>query len=470
MNFNLLSQNLLLIVCGITAVAVLSLLKHVLWPLVLPEPPKTKPKRKKKTETTPEKSEKLTPHHVLRTKPLVVLVAVCLTGAVTLWRLLGYYTNSPLPASLILMMLPAFVAAGALALVLYNRRRLWPVASFCLLCGLLFSLLLINNYYRFYPNLGTVFNRTGAAPLNNSQKEVLVQFASQTAEESRQQSVETSLTSITTAPTKGKVYSLNIPGATSGFHARTAYVYVPAIYSNPSQINLPVIVLTPGFPGLTSNWINSGLQTTMDDFARQHDGITPLVFMVDDTGSLTNDTECVNSPRGNVETYLTVDVPTYIKSHFNVESSPSHWSIGGLSLGGTCSIMLALRHPTVYHYFIDLGGELGPEIGSEQKTIDELFGGSESSWRQHQPVYILAHTSYTGKGLGGFFGVGKQDSPGAIEAATELSNESQKAGIETVYESINGQHTFNVWQQTFKLALPWVSNRLGATDCSGSCL
>ena len=172
---------------------------------------------------------------------------------------------------------------------------------------------------------------------------------------------------------------MNIPGTVSKFNARGAYVYVPAVYSAVSDISLPLIVLSTGYPGLPENWLGSGLEATMDQFAHLHDGITPLVFMVDDTGGLTNDTECVNSPRGNVETYLTTDVPNYIKSHFRVINNPDNWAIGGLSMGGMCSVMLTLLHPNVFHYFMDYSGEIGPEIGSKQKTVDVLFGGSEAA-------------------------------------------------------------------------------------------
>ena len=208
----------------------------------------------------------------------------------------------------------------------------------------------------------------------------------------------------------------------------------------------------------------------MDEFAHMHEGITPLVFMVDNTGSVTNDTECVNSPRGNAETYLSVDVPNYIKAHFRVLDSPANWAIGGLSLGGMCGVMLTLRHPDVFHYFLDYGGEIGPVIGSKQQTIDTLFGGSESAWAAHQPNLILTSQNFKKLGLGGFFGDGNEDALDVTQAQRQLVTDSQNAGIETVSETINGPHTFNVWQQLFKDSLPWVSNRIGATQCTSVCI
>jgi hypothetical protein len=103
---------------------------------------------------------------------------------------------------------------------------------------------------------------------------------------------------------------------------------------------------------------------------------------------------------------------------------------------------------------LDYGGEMGPEVGSQAQTISALFGGSESAWQEHQPEYLMASRTY--KGMGGFFGVGNQDERNVTQVAYQLSNDSKKANIETVYEVINGQHTFDVWH--------------GATACGSTCL
>jgi S-formylglutathione hydrolase FrmB len=453
-DFNLLSQNLLLVVCG----AVVALTVYLITQLGKPD------KKAKNTKNEQKKREK----RVIKELLIILVVAIIVSASFKLF--IAHETDSGLPGAFLVMILPAVFSAGLLTLIIRNRLKLHTVGAISLVCSVLFSLLLINNYYRFYPTLGEVFNKNDmVASLNASQKEVNLQYTPNSQQAtSNTQSIEGSLASLDKQPTAGKVYSLNIPGTVSKFKARTAYVYVPAIYNNPTKINLPVIILTAGFPGLTENWLGSGLEATMDTFATHHDGITPLVFMVDNTGSLTNDTECVNSPRGNVETYLTVDVPNYIEKNFDVEAGPSHWAIGGLSMGGTCAIMLALGHPDVYHYFLDYGGEMGPEIGSQTQTIKALFGGSESAWQEHQPQYLLATKTY--RNMGGFFGVGNQDERDVTQAAYELSGDSKKAGIETVYEVIGGQHTFNVWQDAFKLSLPWVSNRIGATSCGTTCL
>jgi enterochelin esterase-like enzyme len=360
-----------------------------------------------------------------------------------------------------LMILPFSFTAFLIIAAWHNERQWlkWLSIGTCLFC-FAYSLILINGYYSFYPTIGSVFNIGVVA---DTSPKIL---SADTKNIAKTGTIEGSLYA-KPAPTAGVVKSLSIPGKVSKFKARGAYVYIPAIATRSTNIKLPVIVLTAGYPGLPSNWLGSGLQATMNQFAKLHHGITPYVFMVDNTGSVTNDTECVNSPRGNVETYLTTDVPNYIKAHYDVGGSSSQWAIGGLSLGGTCSFMLALRHPNVYNNFLDFGGENGPEVGSEQTTIAALFNGSQQAFNDHQPLLLLQEHTYPG--MNAFFGDGDQDSPALITGLKQAYQASKADGISSVFEEVVGGHTFPVWQQLLKDSLPWISNRLGATTCTTVC-
>ncbi|GAC1570360.1 MAG: hypothetical protein NVS3B23_01920 [Candidatus Saccharimonadales bacterium] len=284
----------------------------------------------------------------------------------------------------------------------------------------------------------------------------------------KQETVEGSLYKSTISETNGRVQSIFIPGTKSGFKARKSYVYSPAIANNKSGINLPVIILTAGYPGITENWLDGGkVETTMNSFASKHHGITPLVFMVDNTGSVANDTECVDSSRGNVETYLTQDVPNFIKNNYEVSVNPDNWAVGGLSLGGMCSIMLTLRHTDTFHTFLDLGGEIGPEIGSKQKTIQTLFNGSEQNWLEHQPLNLLQKNKYPM--INGYFAASKNDSFRVTQSTRSLYMQSKVAGIDSIFETVGGEHTFKVWEDTYRDGLPWIANKIGATDCPTNC-
>lgn len=398
-----------------------------------------------------------------------VIPASIILALVIMLIIRGQYTPGEVPASLWLMVLP-FTFGLLLMVAFILKAPLWiKIASVvtCLLT-LIFTLTLVNNYYRFFPTLYSVFSadtRRILAEQNQGATEIRYNSKSKAVKET----VESSLFGNDTTD-KGHVISFIAPGTKSGFMPRTEFAYIPAIASHSTKIRLPVIVMLPGVPGQTYTWLNDGMKDTLDKFASTHHGITPYVFIADDTGSIANDTECVNSPRGQVETYLTVDLPNYIKSHYDVEPEGQKWAIGGLSMGGTCSVMLALKHPDIYKVFMDFSGDLGPTLGSKDYTVNTLFDGSGLAWQKSQPLYLLDHTpKKTLKEMYGFYGVGASDSRVYIDSTGALYEASKKAGLISQLELASGKHNWSVWEQLFQDALPVVSNRIGATDCSEAC-
>ncbi len=126
-----------------------------------------------------------------------------------------------------------------------------------------------------------------------------------------------------------------------------------------------------GQPGSPEDWLNGGkLAMTMDAFAREHHGLAPVVVVPDGTGSQLANPLCLDSQLGKVASYLAVDVPTWIKTHLQVDPDPRSWAVGGLSYGGTCSLQLATNHPEVYPTFLDLSGQEEPTLGDRRRTVD----------------------------------------------------------------------------------------------------
>ncbi len=361
----------------------------------------------------------------------------------------------------------------SIALLVVNWKAHWRVRGITIgaaFFGLLFGLLLTNNYYQYYPHLRDALHRTNRASLQVQAAHAVVVRYGATNKIAQKTSVEQSLPALPDLPATGHLYNVTIPGTVSGFKNRGARVYVPPLGFAPQKINLPVVVLLAGEPGTPDDWIlGGGVEETMNNFAHQHHGVAPLIFVVDNLGSQFNDTECVDSSRGNVETYLTKDVPAYIKAQFDVNTDPASWAIGGLSDGGMCGIMITLRHSDVYHYFLDFGGSAGPDVGSQAKTIHTLFNGSLDAWQQHQPGFLLQNHDYKKGVLGGYFAAGKSDSFSVTNAVLTLYNQSAAKGLDVAYESIDGKHTFDVWKQSFRDSMPWLSYHLGATICVSNC-
>ena len=147
-------------------------------------------------------------------------------------------------------------------------------------------------------------------------------------------------------PATGAVTEITIPAPVSGFAARPAWLYLPPAYLSRPRAQLPVLVLMSGQPGGPRDWLDGGeLAARMDDFAAAHEGLAPVVVMVDQLGSPLANPLCMDSRLGNVATYLSVDVPAWIRDTLQVEPAASAWAIGGLSNGGTCSLQMAVNAP-----------------------------------------------------------------------------------------------------------------------------
>ena len=265
-------------------------------------------------------------------------------------------------------------------------------------------------------------------------------------------------------PLVGDVVPFTIPPTRSGFVARQAQAYLPPAWFAQPRPALPVILMLHGTPGGPTDWTEGGLaQATADAWAAGHGGVAPVLVMPDINGSLTGDTECVDSPLGAVETYLTVDVPAAAQQDLGTPAPGKGWVVAGLSEGGSCSIMLALRHPDLFAAFGDYGGLAGPRVGETNadtaSTVTQLFGGSAPAFAAHEPSALLAANRYPQ--LGGWFEVGADDDQ-PYQAFQQLVPLSRAAGVTTCQVVVPGAgHTFAVWSAAFQASLPFFAERLG---------
>lgn len=258
----------------------------------------------------------------------------------------------------------------------------------------------------------------------------------------------------------GEVVTVDIPATVSGFPHRPSLVYLPPAWFDRPRPALPVILMLSGTPGLTSDWTRAGgADRTADAYAATHSGWAPILVLADSNGSDTGDTECVDGRRGKAETYLTVDVPAYVVKAFG--APPARWGVAGLSEGGTCAIMLALRHPTTFGTFADFAGDFTPTLGSKEATVRGLYGGSQAQWKAHDPLTLLSRTQY--HDLAGWFEVGTADSR-PLAAAIGLEAASRAAGITTkLIERPGLHHNFLFWSSALQDAFPWMADRLSSS-------
>ena len=217
-----------------------------------------------------------------------------------------------------------------------------------------------------------------------------------------------------------------------------------------------MLVLLHGTEGSPSNWVTrGGARQTLDAFAAAHGGRAPVVVMPDINGSLHDDTECVRTKSGaNVERYLQVVVPAWIRTHLPVEGR-THWGIAGLSEGGTCALVLGLRGTPGWSFIGDFSGLRRITVGDTDNataTIKQLFGGSRAAYDAHDPSLLLSHHRYPKLSI--WFECGASDTPVVRDQAAlaRLARRSVRAVHAT---TTPGSHSWSVWRATLASALPW---------------
>lgn len=259
-------------------------------------------------------------------------------------------------------------------------------------------------------------------------------------------------------PAHGKIGTVHIPATASHFRARDAVIYLPPAALVPNAPKLPVIVAFPGQPGTPAYMFTSGrMGAILDAYAAQHHGLAPIVVAPDQLGEPDRNPMCVDSPIGNSATYLTVDVPNWIRSHLNVANTPDAWAIIGYSQGGTCSIQLGGGHPELFRTIVDISGELVPTIGAD--TVARGFGGSTAAYDAAKPLSILAaHTPY--HDTTAIFAAGAEDTKYS-GFARAVFGAATKAGMTTkLIISPGTAHDWHTVLYVFHRTLPDLASRL----------
>lgn len=330
----------------------------------------------------------------------------------------------------------------------WRRNASVFATSFCLLCvGLT-----INGWLGYFPTVDAAWSQLTNRPLHN-QVDIKAAYAMQ------RKSV---------AVQGGKLVAVTTGSRMSGFSHRREWVYLPPAWFSGKP--LPAILMIGGEFGTPADWIRVGNATrALDAYAAAHRGEAPIAVFADATGGFAVDTECVDGPRGNAAQHLVAEVIPEIGDMFGLGGQPK-WGVVGFSSGGTCAVDLAVMHPEIFRAFVDIGGDIGPNAGTQEQTIDRLFGGDAEAYRRFDPrTAIRRHGPYTG--MSGLFAVpgtsGDQDGVGQ-DAAEALCEAARDSRISCELTALPGKHDWPSAAGAFAVTLPWLGERLGMTGDASS--
>ncbi|HSN36912.1 MAG TPA: alpha/beta hydrolase-fold protein [Arthrobacter sp.] len=229
-------------------------------------------------------------------------------------------------------------------------------------------------------------------------------------------------------PGAGVLRRAGIPGTSSGFDSREAYIYLPPAYLATPRPALPVLVLFSGQPGAPADWLTGGaLRSRMDQFAAAHHGVSPVVVVVDPNGSPSGNTLCMDSTIARADTFLAVDVPAWITRTLDVDPDGQRWAAGGFSFGATCAMQMVTRHPDTYGSALAFSSEQEPALAKErEKTVGAAFGGDTGAFDRQTPLRLMAERRFEGHGI--YFAAGERD-PEFIANLEVLSGAARAAGF-----------------------------------------
>lgn len=259
----------------------------------------------------------------------------------------------------------------------------------------------------------------------------------------------------------GRISAVTIRGARTGYRQQ-AYVYLPPQYfqSAYQHTGFPVLTSYVGYPGSIQGVVAllrlpqtaAGLMTTGD--------LPPtIVVLISQTIAPPRDTECVDVVGGpQVETYLTSDFQTAMRSVYRVRPEPRAWALIGFSEGGTCAVESAMRNPERFGIAVSLGGEFrdyetgqsGTLFGSAGPARTRLQNGYDLVWRlQHLPapdVRLLVATTAHGERD---YGVTQQ-----------FMHAVRPPTLATPLVLSSGGHNYRTWVLELKPALGWLGRQL----------
>ncbi|WP_343946498.1 alpha/beta hydrolase [Williamsia maris] len=252
------------------------------------------------------------------------------------------------------------------------------------------------------------------------------------------------------------------------FAARTEYVYVPPAWFADGTGPTDVFLMMGGVINTPRDWIVSGgAIDTANNYARTHGGRAPIMVFVDTTGGLSNDTECVNGPRGQAETHIVAGVPQRLHSALGATGAtgPLRFVPVGWSMGGTCAITLAARHPHLFERFVAISPDRAPNSGGNTAaTVRGLYGGKYSELASHDPVAIFsgAATAPRFRHVKALLAAACTQRPCASapesKSVTALATAAQRGGVSvtTLYQP--GRHNWSFAAAVFRNVLPWLSS------------
>ncbi|MCI0157160.1 esterase family protein [Leifsonia shinshuensis] len=235
----------------------------------------------------------------------------------------------------------------------------------------------------------------------------------------------------------GAQLTVRIPPTASGFSARDAHLFVPSGWLRDPATTRPVVEMMMGQPGrptlgATLDALHSLGAERLDD--------APFILVVDQIGAIDKNPPCSDTVGGKLDTYLSKDVPDWIRSNLPASGDREDWVIAGYSHGGECAAYLGAKHPDTWANVVDISGPDKPGEHRPTFTRNTYYGGSQAAFEATWPANILSSSTYP-EPMTGIFVAGALD-PHFRQQVEATATAAEKAGWKVTYWAVpDATHT-----------------------------
>ncbi|WP_313543939.1 alpha/beta hydrolase [Leifsonia aquatica] len=234
---------------------------------------------------------------------------------------------------------------------------------------------------------------------------------------------------------EGYQLAVHIPPTASGFSSRDAHLFVPSGWIRDPSSTRPIVIMMMGQPG------NPTLGATLDalhSLGTERLDDAPFVLVVDQLGANDKNPPCSNTSAGQLETFLTEDVPNWVTAELPVSHDRADWAIAGFSHGGECAAYLGAKHPDLWANVIDISGPDKPGEYRSDRTRAKYYDDSEAEYEKYWPAKVMASTSYADHPMRGIFVAGAED-PRFRQQVEDTATAAENAGWKVTYWAVPGE-------------------------------
>ncbi|WP_219105660.1 esterase family protein [Austwickia sp. TVS 96-490-7B] len=233
------------------------------------------------------------------------------------------------------------------------------------------------------------------------------------------------------------------------------WVYLPHDYEMPEAKDkrYPVIEAFHGFPGSPSGWTSKMNAPVLLDEASSSGRMRDTIFVAPQITIPSDvDSECVNGDPGKaqMETWVSKDVPTFIRKHFRAEPHRDSWAAVGYSIGGYCATLMGMHHSETFGAIANLGGYVKPDFA----TGAPWAAGSPRAARYD----LVAQMKNKPPAVAMYLQVGKQ-SPFWPDVEAFMGATHAPTSMKSVV-LLDGGHRWDLWQSETPKVFAWLGQSI----------